>query len=132
MTALTDTAAERTLNWLTGQSTTAPTMPLMVRLVTLIGNDVAAGTEVNGSGNGYTPKQYTPGAAATLAGVTQVKNTNVIRFDNMPTCTVVGFEIWDSAATPFRWEYALLTEARPFIAGDAAEFAIGELVVTAD
>jgi hypothetical protein len=132
VTALTDIAAERTLAWLTGQATTAPATPLMVRLLTAIGDDVAAGTQVSGSGNGYTPQQFTPGTVVTTAGVTQVKNTNLIRFNNMPGVVVVGFEIWDSAGTPFRWMWALLQTPRTFDAGDPAEFAVGELVVTAD
>lgn len=132
MTALSDVAAERVLAWLTGQATTAPTMPLMVRLVTVNGDDVTAGTQVNGSGNGYVPQQFTPGAVVTLTGVTQVKNADVIRFNNMPAVTVVGFEIWDSAVTPFRWEWAPLSTPRAFDAGDPAEFAAGELVIVAD
>jgi hypothetical protein len=45
---------------------------------------------------------------------------------------VVGIEIWDSAATPFRWHWSPLATSRTFVAGDPAEFAIGELVITSD
>lgn len=132
MAALTDAAAERVLAWLTGQSTTAPSTPLMIALLTALGNDTSAGTEVNGTGNGYVRKPFTPGAVTTTAGVTQVKNVSLIRFDNMPAVTVVGFAVYDSAGIPFRWATAPLASPRTFVAGDPAEFAIGELIITAD
>lgn len=130
MAALTDDAAVQVLNWITAQSATAPVPPLVVALETIMGDDTAAGIEV--IGGGYTRQLFIPVTAATAAGVTSVRNAQLIRFENMPAVTVVSFAIYDSAPTPFRWLWAPLTTSRTFDAGDPAEFAIGELVVTGD
>jgi hypothetical protein len=110
MSALTDLAAERTLAWLTGQSTTAPVLPLKVALYTIAGDDIVAGTEV--VGGGYGRQTFTPAVPSTSGGgATTVRNANIIRFNNMPAITVVSFAIWDSASTPFRW-LSVLRERR--------------------
>lgn len=131
MSALTDVAAERVLNWLTGQGTTAPVLPLKVALYTVAGDDTATGTEV--VGGGYARQTFTPAPASTTGGgITTVRNSNLIRFNSMPAVTVVSFAIFDSAGTPFRWLHSLLSAPRTFDLGDPAEFAIGELVVAGD
>ena len=131
MTALTDVAAERVLNWITGQPTAAPVTPLRVALLTTLGDDAIAGVEV--TGGGYTRQTFTPTAAATGGdGQTTSRNASLIRFNNMPAVTVVGFAIFDSATTPFRWVYAPLSAPRTFALGDPAEFAVGDLVITGD
>lgn len=128
MAALTDAAAQQVLNWVTAQPTTAPVAPLVVALETVAGDDVTPGVEV--TGGGYARQLYIPVLASTASGVTSVRNAQLIRFENMPAITVVAFAIYDSAPTPFRWLYAALTTPRTFSAGDPAEFAIGELVIT--
>jgi len=130
MAALTDSSAERVLNWIMAQATVAPVGPMQIALLTIAGDDVNPGTEV--VGGGYSRQVYVPTPAATAGGVTTVRNTNLIRFENMPSGIVVAFAVYDSAPTPWRWLHALLTTARTFDAGDPAEFAIGELVVTGD
>jgi hypothetical protein len=131
MAALTDAAAERTLNWMTGQAAVAPVTPLRVALLTTLGDDVTAGVEV--TGGGYVRQAFIPTAASTDgSGQTTVKNSALIRFNNMPAVTVVGFAIYDSAGTPFRWVYAALSAPRSFSLGDPAEFAVGDLVITGD
>lgn len=129
MTALSNTAEDRTLNWLTGNPTTAPVLPLRVALVTVLGTDAAPGTEV--TGGSYTRQT----AAFATSSNGQGANTALLRFNNMPDVPapgVVGFEIWDSATTPIRWWHAPLTTARTYAAGDAAEFPAGELVLAMD
>jgi hypothetical protein len=121
VSSLTDTAENRSLDWLTGNSTTAPTLPLKVRLMTANGSDSAAGTEV--VGGTYTPQTATFSAAAAGAS----SNTGVVRYDGMPAATVVGVEIWDSAGTPFRWWWGPLAANKPTGAGDSLEFAVGEI-----
>lgn len=123
MSDLTDGAEARTLNWLTGQSTTAPTTPLKAALMTVNGSDSAAGTEV--TGGSYARQNIT---LSTVSGSnpTTCSNSAIVRFDGMPACTVVGVEIWDSNGTPFRWWWKGGLN-REFLAGDAAEFAVGEL-----
>lgn len=132
MTALTNVAENRSLNWMTGAATTAPVLPLRVALVVDIDDDpdANAGTEVVGGSYG---RQTITFAASATNG--QNANTNLIRFDNMPDIPapgVVGFEIWDSATTPVRWWHAPLTTPRTYAAGDAAEFPVGELVLAMD
>lgn len=146
MSALTRTAENRTLDWLTGRPTTAPVTnangQLQVRLVTANGDDDTDGTEVaNAQSSNYQrqPVKFTP------ADTGQARNDDVVRFDNMPDLPittdgsgnyvsggVVGFEIWDFAATPVRWWFAELTVERAYQAGDAAEFPAGELVLAID
>lgn len=129
MTALTDTGEDRTLNWLTGNTTTAPVLPLMVRLMTTNGTDSTPGTQVTGGGYAPQPGDFSVSSSG------QSSNEFLIRYDNMPDISapgVVGFEIWDSAATPIRWWKAALTTPRTYVAGDAAEFPPGELVLSID
>jgi hypothetical protein len=131
MAALPDVAAERVLNWITGQPTAAPVTPLRVALLTTLGDDVVPGVEV--TGGGYTRQTFVPTGAATGGdGQTTVRNAQLIRFNNMPAVTVVGFAVYDSSTTPFRWVYAPLSAPRTFALGDPAEFAVGDLVITGD
>ena len=125
--SLTNVTEGHTLNWLTGNATTAPTLPLMVRLMTANGTDAVAGTEV--VGGGYTPQSAAFGSAPS-GGPAQ--NSALIRFDNMPAVTVTGFEIWDSAGTPIRWHWAAFGSPVASSAGEPAEFAAGALDITAD
>ena len=125
---LTDVAEARALNWLTGNATTAPTLPLKARLMTVNGTDSAAGTEVfNGGGSTYAPQSVAVGAAT---GTTQAVNTADVVFANMPAVTVVGIEIWDSAGTPFRWWFGAATTPRTLVLGDTLRIVAGALVLT--
>jgi hypothetical protein len=121
---LTDVAENRTLNWLTGNSTTAPTLPLMCRLMTANGSDSSAGTEVtNGGGSAYAPQEVAFGAAS--GGATE--NDAPVVFENMPAVTVVGVELWDSAGTPVRWWHGPLAANKTLNLGDTFTIAAGDL-----
>lgn len=109
---LSNTAENRSLDWLMGSSTTAPTTPLKVALVTAAGDDATAGTEV--TGGSYTRKTLTVGAASGGA----VSNSADLDWTGMPACTVVGWEIWDSAGTPVRWWYGPLDASKTLASGD--------------
>ncbi len=126
---LTDGAEARTLNFLTGNTpATAPTMPLMVRLMTANGSDSASGTEVvNAGGSTYAAQSAAFPAAS---GTTQTVNSADIVFANMPACTVVGLEIWDSAGTPFRWWWGAATANKTVNLGDTIRILAGALVLT--
>lgn len=133
MAALTDYAEAQTLNWLTQQAAPnapiPPVLPLRIGLVVVIGTDAVRGTEVVGGGYIRQIGAFGPGPGG------QSSNLGLVRYDNMPEIIapgVVGFEIWDSAATPIRWWWAPLTTARTYTAGDAAEFPPGELVLAID
>jgi hypothetical protein len=121
MANLSDAAENRTLDWLTGNSTTAPTLPLKVALVTAAGSDSAAGTEV--TGGSYARQNVAFGASASGA----TSNTGVVSFTGMPAATVVGIEIWDSAGTPVRWWHGTLTASKTVGAGDTLQFPIGDI-----
>lgn len=125
---LTDVAEARTLNWLTGNTTTAPTLPLSVRLMTANGSDSAAGTEVTNAGGSTYAAQTA--AFPTATGTTQTANSSDIVFANMPTVTVVGLEIWDSAGTPFRWWWGPSTASAPVTLGNTIRILAGQLVLT--
>jgi hypothetical protein len=125
---LTDTAEARALNWLTGNATTAPVLPLMVRLMSANGSDATPGTEiVNSGGSTYTPQSV---AFPVASGTTQTANSADVAFANMPSATVVGTEIWDSAGTPIRWWWGALTAQKTTNLGDTAKFLAGALVLT--
>jgi hypothetical protein len=124
---LTDGAEARILNWLTGNTTTPPTGPLMARLMTANGSDSAAGTEVaNAGGSTYAPQAAAFGSAT---GTTQTSNTADLVFANMPACTVVGLEIWDSAGTPFRWWWGPGNSSKAVNLGDTLRILAGTLVL---
>lgn len=118
---LTNTAENRILDWILGLTSTAPTAPLKVALVTANGTDTAAGTEV--TGGTYARQTLTVGAAS--AGATS--NSADLVFAGMPAATVVGVEIWDSAGTPVRLWYAALADSRTVAAGDDLRILAGEL-----
>lgn len=126
---LTDGAEARSLNWLTGNSTTAPTMPYMVRLMTANGSDSAAGTEVvNSGGSTYSPQSVAFPAAVGSGG--PVGSTADVVFTNMPACTVVGVELWDSAGTPFRWWWGAAVASQVVNAGGTLRILAGQLTLT--
>jgi len=125
---LTDVGEARTLNWLTGNSTTAPVLPLVARLMTANGSDSAPGTEVaNAGGSSYAP-QSAPFGAAT-AGNPALNSADIV-FANMPACTVAGVEIWDSAGTPVRWWWGAINTPTPVNLGQTARFLSGQLALT--
>ncbi|WP_406418399.1 hypothetical protein [Streptomyces sp. NBC_01614] len=116
---LTGTAENRTTDWLFGTSTTAPTLPLKMALTTANGSDASAGTEV--TGGSYARENITVAAAVNGS----VSNSADLVFDGMPACTVVGWEIWDSAGTPIRWSYGLFDASKTVAAGDELKVEAG-------
>lgn len=123
-TNLTDAAASRVGNWVTTNTTTAPTGPLKVRLMTANGTGATAGTEV--VGGSYTAQSVTFGSST--AGST-VSNSADVTFTGMPACTVTGVEVWDSAGTPFRWLYGPLGVSVACNSGDTFTVSAGSLTL---
>jgi hypothetical protein len=121
---LTNTAENRALDWINGLASTAPTTPLKVGLVTAIGSDTAAGTEV--TGGGYARQSLS--VAAAVNGATS--NSADLVWSNMPAVTVVGVEIWDSAGTPVRLWYGALSASRTVNAGDDFKLVAGALTLS--
>ena len=117
----TNTAENRMLDWLFGGTPTAPETPLQIALVTALGDDATAGTEVTG---GSYARQTVTVAAASGGTVT---NSGDLIWENMPACTVVGAELWDSATpTPVRWTHMPFTSSRTIEDGDEFKIAAGE------
>jgi hypothetical protein len=108
---------------------TATTTPLRVRLMTANGSATAAGTEVvNAGGSTYAQQNVTFGAAA-AGSAASGGASGTVTFTNMPAVTVVGVELWDSAATPVRKWYGALTASKATNLGDTFQIAAGQLTV---
>lgn len=107
-----------------GSSTTAPTLPLKVALVTAAGDDATAGTEV--TGGSYVRKTVTVAAASGGS----VANSADLVWTGMPAGTLVGWEIWDSAGTPVRWWYGPLDSNKTLALNDEFKIAAGGLNLT--
>lgn len=121
---LSGTAENRCLDFILGLSSTAPTAPIKVALVTAAGSDTAAGTEV--TGGSYA--RQTLSVAAAASGATS--NSADLVFAGMPAATVVGVEVWDSAGTPVRLWYGPLADPRTVLVGDEVRIAAGALTLT--
>lgn len=128
---LTDGAEVRALNWLTGNTTVAPTLPLMVRIMTANGSDSTPGTEVvNTGGSTYAAQSVSfPGSSTSGGASTTANSADLVFSTNMPSCTAVGLEIWDSAGSPFRWAWGPLTVSQVVNAGGVAKILAGALVL---
>lgn len=123
---LTDTAENVVLNAINGVSGALFTAPLKLRLMTANGTDSANGTEV--TGGSYTGQTVT----FTTATAGTASNVAALQYMNMPACTVVGFEIWDSNGTPRRiWQFPATT-SRAVNAGDTYNVAAGAIAVSID
>ncbi|WP_432091031.1 phage tail fiber protein [Streptomyces sp. NRRL F-5630] len=121
--ALTNTAENRAVDFIMGLTTTAPTTPLRVALVTTNGDDATAGTEVTGG----TYARQTLSVAAATGGTTS--NSADLVWAGLPAVTVVGVEIWDSATTPARLWYGAFADPRTVGAGDDLRLPAGSLTV---
>lgn len=121
---LTDTVENQLLDALVGNASYTVTAPIKLALVTANGSDSAGGTEV--TGGSYARENIAFGAAS--GG--QIVSTGTISFGNMPTCTVVGIELWDSNGTPKRLAYGPLSASKALVSGDTLEFAPGSVTMT--
>ena len=112
------------LDALVGTTANTVTTPIKLALVTANGSDSAAGTEV--TGGSYARQTITFGAASSG----QIANSGTVSFTGMPSCTVVGIEIYDSAGTPKRLAYGPLTNTRTVTAGDTVQFAASSVTLS--
>ena len=124
--SFTDAAELLALDWVHGVGTpTRPTTPLKVCLLTAMGSDSAAGTEV--TGGSYARQSVTLSAAASGA----TSNSADVTFASMPACTVVGIEIWDSAGSVRLWSMTL-TASKVVNSGDTFTLASGLIALSLD
>lgn len=121
---LPNTIENQLLDALVGTTAYTVTTPVKIALVTTNGNDATAGTEV--SGGSYARQTITFGAASSGS----ITNSGTINFTGMPSCTVVGIELYDSAGTPKRLAYGALTSSRTVTAGDTVQFAASTVTLS--
>ena len=127
MAALVQVEATALLNASFGKVTfSAPTTPMMLRLMTANGSATSAGTQV--TGGTYTPQNLTTALGTAASG--SITTTGIINFTLMPAVTVVGVEVWDSAGTPVRKWFGALTTSQTTNSGDTVSFAIGAITTT--
>lgn len=109
------------------------TTPVMLKLMTANGTNTTNGTEVTGSA-GYTTGGLTTAAAwaaaANVSGQGSVTTTTALTWTNMPSCTVVGVELWDSAGTPKRLAFGALTTPQVVASGNTFTISTGQLTIT--
>lgn len=121
---LPDTIENQLLDALVGTASYSVTTPIKLALMTANGTDASAGTEV--TGGSYARQTITFGAAS--AG--QIANSATINFTSMPAATVVGIEIYDSAATPKRLAYGGLTASKTLASGDTLQFGSSSITLS--
>lgn len=112
------------LDALVGTTPFSVTTPIKLALVTVNGSDSAAGTEVTGGSYG----RQTIGFAAASGG--SITNNAEINFTGMPTATVVGVELYDSAGSPKRLAYGPLSVSKSVTSGDTLQFASSSVTLS--
>jgi hypothetical protein len=121
---LPDTIENQLLDALVGTSAYSVTTPIKLALMTANGSESAPGTEVTG---GSYARQTIAFDAASSGSIT---NNAAISFTGMPSCTVVGIELWDSDSSPKRLAYGPLTASRTVTSGDTVQFASSSVTLS--
>ena len=121
---LPDTIENQLLDALVGTSSYSVTTPIKLALMTANGSDSAAGTEVTGGSYARETISFTSASSGSI------ENDSAISFTGMPSCTVVGIEIYDSAGSAKRLAYGALTASRTVTSGDTVQFASGAITLS--
>lgn len=108
---------------------TATTSPVRIRLMTANGSATAAGTELTSGGSYVAGTGQSLTAALGTASAGSVTTTSAVVFSNMPACTIVGIEIWDSTATPVRKWFGTITST-VVAAGNTLQFNSGSITIS--
>jgi len=128
MANLVTTEANNILAASSGQAAyVAPTAPVQVALVTVMGTATAPGTEVVNSG-GSTYARQTITFAAPNGG--SIASNVALTFVSMPAATIVGVDEYDSAATPIRRWFGALSTIKSVNAGDTFTVSTGSFSKT--
>jgi hypothetical protein len=98
---------------------TAPTTPIKVALVSTIGTASAAGTEISGGPGPYARQTITFAAASGGS----IASNLALNYAGMPAVTVVGVDEFDSAGTPVRRWFGLLSASKTTNSGDTFSIA---------
>jgi len=102
------------------------TAPIKLALDTAVGNNTTVGTEVAPGANAYARQSM---ALTTSSAGSNVTNSAVVSFVNMPPATTTSIELYDSATTPRRAWWGLLGAPKTTAAGDTLSFAVGAVSV---
>lgn len=111
----------------TGSNYTHAVTPVNLALTTTNGDATTKGTEVSG---GSYLRQTTAGSWGTASGGSITNSVAAISFTNMPSCTIVGIELWDTATRSTSAD-ATITSGSPNISSATAAFTsadVGQLV----
>jgi hypothetical protein len=111
----------------------APSGAIKCRLMTANGSSATAGTELGTGAGGGTGAGYTAGGQAVTfasASAGSASPTATVRWDNMPATTITGIELWDSAGTPKRFQFAALTASKTLASGDSFELPVANFTET--
>jgi hypothetical protein len=103
-----------------------PVTPVLCRLMVVNGTASTPGTEL-ATGGGYIAGTGAPVVTFASALSQQAANNTAVIVTNMPACTIVGIELWDSSGSPRRLEWAALDSTKTCNAGDTFELTAGEL-----
>lgn len=106
-------------------SYTAPTTPMMLRLMSANGSASSNGTQV--TGGSYAAQNLTTALGTEANG--SVTNTGVVTFTGMPATTTTGVEVWDSNGTPRRAMWGALSASKTTGAGDSLSFAASSVTL---
>lgn len=128
MSNLDQTFSNALLTASVGGSFTAPTTPIVCRLMTANGTNTANGTELATSG-GYVSGTGAPTVTFAAASGGSVASNVAVTVTNMPATTINGVELWDSAGTPGRKWWGPLTSAKTTNSGDTFTIASGSLTL---
>jgi hypothetical protein len=110
----------------TAAAYTAPTTPILLALMTANGDATTAGTEVTG---GSYARQDITGVWGSASGGSITNSAAAINFAGMPSCTIVGIELWDSAVTPVRRWFGPLSANKVVNAGDTVTFSASSVSI---
>ena len=127
MAALNQAHADNILDASLGTAAFVATVtPLNCRLMTANGSSTVVGTELATSGSyvaatGLSPATMAAAAASSAASSVALTQTN------MPAATIVAVELWDSAGSPVRKWFGLLTASKTTNLGDTFTIASGSL-----
>lgn len=102
----------------------APTLPMKLRLYTVAGTDSATGTEVTGGSYVSQTVTFVSAAGGTCS------NSGAVNYTNMPACTVLAVEIWDSAGSPRRYWYGTIPTPKVFVGGEAFQIPGGQVILS--
>jgi hypothetical protein len=105
----------------------APVTPVHARLMVVNGTATVNGTELATSG-GYTGGTGAPVISFASASGEQAVSNVAVTVPNMPACTIVGIELWDSSGSPRRLEVMPLTASKTVNLGDTFNLAAGQVI----